>query len=84
MKKIISIILILIVTVCMITACSTEADRVYAKIEDKSIDMILCDLPHGSTGVACINTNRNFIDIEKDANYFSIAQKRISEVQGNG
>jgi len=32
----------------------------------------------GSTGVACKNTNRNFIGIEKDENYFNIAQERIS------
>ena len=31
----------------------------------------------GSTGVACINTNRNFIGIEKDLRYFKIAKKRI-------
>ena len=31
----------------------------------------------GSTGVACINTNRNFIGIEKDLNYFNIAKDRI-------
>jgi len=31
----------------------------------------------GSTGVACINTNRNFIGIEKDDKYFEIAKKRI-------
>jgi len=31
----------------------------------------------GSTGVAC-NTNRNFIGIEKDDNYFGIAEKRIN------
>jgi site-specific DNA-methyltransferase (adenine-specific) len=31
----------------------------------------------GSTGVACINTNRNFIGIEKDGKYFEIAQNRI-------
>ena len=31
----------------------------------------------GSTGVACINTNRNFIGIELDENYFNIAKKRI-------
>jgi site-specific DNA-methyltransferase (adenine-specific) len=31
----------------------------------------------GSTGVACINTNRNFIGMELDGNYFDIAQKRI-------
>ena len=33
----------------------------------------------GSTGVACANTNRNFIGIEKDKNYFEIAKKRINE-----
>ena len=31
----------------------------------------------GSTGVACINTNRKFIGIELDENYFKIAQERI-------
>jgi site-specific DNA-methyltransferase (adenine-specific) len=35
----------------------------------------------GSTGVACINTNRNFIGIEKDDKYFEIAKKRIEEAQ---
>ena len=33
----------------------------------------------GSTGVACINTNRNFIGIEKDDKFFEIAKKRINE-----
>lgn len=33
----------------------------------------------GSTGVACVNTNRNFIGIELDENYFNIAVKRINE-----
>ena len=33
----------------------------------------------GSTGAACVNTNRRFIGIEKDDNYFEIAQKRIGE-----
>jgi site-specific DNA-methyltransferase (adenine-specific) len=31
----------------------------------------------GTTGVACLNTGRNFIGIERDANYFAIAQERI-------
>lgn len=31
----------------------------------------------GSTGVACKNTNRNFIGIELDNNYFNIAKERI-------
>ena len=33
----------------------------------------------GSTGVACVNTNRRFIGIELDPGYFDIATKRISE-----
>lgn len=33
----------------------------------------------GSTGIACINTNRNFIGIELDPEYFKIAEKRINE-----
>ena len=31
----------------------------------------------GSTGVACVNTNRNFIGMELDNNYFNIAKERI-------
>ena len=32
-----------------------------------------------STGVACKNTNRNFIGIERDEKYFNIAKQRINE-----
>lgn len=35
----------------------------------------------GSTGVACVNTNRSFVGIELDENYFKIAEKRIKECQ---
>ena len=35
----------------------------------------------GTTGVACINTNRRFIGIELDNNYFEIAKNRISEAE---
>ena len=34
----------------------------------------------GSTGVACINTDRNFIGYELDNEYFNIAEKRINNV----
>lgn len=34
----------------------------------------------GSTGVACVNTNRKFIGIELDENYFNIAKERIEGV----
>lgn len=32
----------------------------------------------GTTGVACMNTGRRFIGIERDAEYFKIAEKRIN------
>lgn len=33
----------------------------------------------GSTGVACVNTGRNFLGIELDKNYFNIADQRIQQ-----
>ena len=33
----------------------------------------------GSTGVACVNTNRRFIGIELDENYYNIAKERIEK-----
>ena len=33
----------------------------------------------GSTGVACVNTNRRFIGIELDEGYFNIAKERIGK-----
>lgn len=38
----------------------------------------------GSTGVACINTNRRFIGIELDEGYFNIAKQRIDEAIKGG
>lgn len=35
----------------------------------------------GSTGIACIHTNRNFIGIEIDNKYFEIAKERIENEQ---
>lgn len=35
----------------------------------------------GSTGIACINTNRNFIGIEIDKKYFEIAKNRIENLK---
>ena len=33
----------------------------------------------GSTGVACVKTNRNFVGIELNEDYFKIAEKRIKD-----
>lgn len=49
-----------------------------SKIESVVLDPFMGS---GSTGVACVNTGRNFIGIELDKNYFDIAKKRIEDVQ---
>lgn len=36
----------------------------------------------GSTGVACVETGRDFIGMEQDAKYFEMAQQRINEAKG--
>ena len=47
-------------------------------------DTILdCFMGSGTTGEACVNTNRKFIGIELDENYFNIASKRIEEAYFN-
>lgn len=38
----------------------------------------------GSTGVACLNTNRRFIGIELDKEYFDIAKERLKESINKG
>ena len=35
----------------------------------------------GSTGVACVNTGRQFIGIERETEYYQIAEKRIADAQ---
>ena len=34
-------------------------------------------LNNGTTGIACKNTNRNFIGFELDETYFNIAKERL-------
>jgi site-specific DNA-methyltransferase (adenine-specific) len=38
----------------------------------------------GTTAIACINTGRNFIGIEKEADYCEIARRRLKEAQAQG
>lgn len=45
---------------------------------DVVLDMFMGSV---STGVACVNTNRNFIGIELNEKYFKIAEKRIKEAR---
>ena len=37
----------------------------------------------GTTAIACINTNRNFIGFEKDTTYYDLANKRIEDALKN-
>lgn len=50
--------------------------RTYSNENDTILDNCMGS---GTTGVACKNTNRNFIGIERDPGYFSIAKKRIED-----
>ena len=52
--------------------------KTYTKEGDLVLDFTMGS---GSTGVACLNTNRRFVGIELDENYFNIASKRIEEVK---
>ena len=48
--------------------------KTYTQEEETALDFTMGS---GSTGVACVNTNRKFIGIEMDENYFNIAKDRI-------
>lgn len=51
-------------------------------IHSNENDIILdCFMGSGTTGVACLQTNRNFIGIEIDEKYYNIAKQRCSEYQ---
>jgi site-specific DNA-methyltransferase (adenine-specific) len=51
---------------------------VHSKKNDTICDMFMGS---GTTGVACLNTNRTFIGIEMDEGYFNIAVQRINQVK---
>ena len=50
------------------------------KLSSKEDEVVLdCFMGVGTSGVACINTNRKFIGIELDENYFNIAKDRLED-----
>lgn len=53
-----------------IELCSNEGDTIFDPF-----------MGSGTTGVACVQTGRNFIGIEIDPDYFAIAERRIKEAQ---
>ena len=56
-------------------------ERIIKTSSNENDTVLDCFMGSGSTGVACINTNRKFIGIEKDRKYFEIACNRIKEVR---
>ena len=52
--------------------------KTYTNESETVLDFVMGS---GTTGVACLNTGRKFIGIELDANYFGIAENRISQAQ---
>ena len=52
--------------------------KTFSNANDLVVDLTMGS---GSTGVACVNTNRKFTGIELNKEYFKIAKQRISEVK---
>lgn len=52
--------------------------KTYSNVNDVVLDNCMGS---GTTGVACVNTNRSFIGIEKDPKYYEIAVKRIKQAK---
>jgi site-specific DNA-methyltransferase (adenine-specific) len=50
--------------------------KTFSNENDLVVDL---SMGSGSTAIACMNTNRNFIGIEKDFNYFEVSKKRVEE-----
>ena len=55
-------------------------ERLIRVSSNEGATVLDCFMGSGSTGVACINTGRHFIGIEKDGKSFDIAQKRIRDI----
>ena len=52
------------------------------KIHTNKNDVVLDPfMGSGTTGVACLNTDRNFIGIEIDKSYYEIAKQRLFDLQ---
>ena len=55
-------------------------ERIILLSSDKNDTILDCFMGSGSTGVACVNTNRNFIGIELSEEYYNIAKERINNI----
>lgn len=67
-----------------VTPKNTDMLEYLIKTSSNENDIVLdCFMGSGSTGVAALNTNRKFIGIELDNNYFEIAKQRIFDIYKN-
>ena len=57
-----------------------ELIKTYTNEDDLVLDNCMGS---GSTGVACVNTNRSFIGMEIDNSFFNIAKERIESIVNN-
>ena len=51
------------------------------ELTDENNIILDCFMGSGSTGIACLNTNRKFIGIELDEKYFNIAKDRLENIK---
>ena len=51
------------------------------ELTDENNIILDCFMGSGSTGEACMSTNRNFIGIELDEHYFDIAKDRLENIK---
>ena len=58
----------------MITLQHGDCLELMSELPDKSIDMVLCDLPYGTT------QNKWDTQINLDARYFDAASKRLGQI----
>lgn len=58
-------------------------DLVLTSTNERDVILDPC-MGSGTTGVACVNTGRNFIGIERDVGYYQIATERIQKAQEAG
>jgi DNA modification methylase len=57
------------------------ANEYFIKTYTNEGDVVLdCCMGSGSTGVAALNTDREFIGIEMNEEYFNIAQNRLNQI----
>jgi len=63
------------------TQKSVELFEYLIKTYSNENDIVLDNcIGSGTTAIACINTNRNYIGIEKEEKYFNIANERINKL----